>query len=160
LANLKLRQTNEDNRLKEACSDRGRRLRERIESGIQYEEEKVRAKLEAERKARQEEEKRRQEAEKRRQEEEKAKRQAEEEAARRAREENVRAKEDAKRQAQEEESRRRLASSEGEAKERMRLGFTSVNEDWWFARETLLVWLFIYFCSSKSPSNFLWTVRD
>lgn len=113
---------------------------EKIEGAIKFEEEKVRVKLEKERKLREEEELKRKE----------------EELKRRIAEERRKAEEERKRKEEEEEQRRRAAEEEEkkkaeevekkkseqlakEAEERKALGMTTAEEDWVNARTTLKV---------------------
>ncbi|KAG1894342.1 uncharacterized protein F5891DRAFT_1062975 [Suillus fuscotomentosus] len=82
LAALQVRQQTEVNKLVSSWQEQDKTFRNRIEGVIRVEEEKLRAKLEAERKAREEAERKRKEEEEKRKVEEQAKRKEEEQAQR------------------------------------------------------------------------------
>ncbi|KAF9527169.1 GLE1-like protein-domain-containing protein [Crepidotus variabilis] len=136
------RQQLEDTRLKEAWKARERDLWHRIESVIQFEQDKVDKKLNEERKRKEEEEAKRKEeelkrrlAEEKRLKEETEKKRVEDERKRQLEEEARKEKEEADRiKKMEEEEKRRLGEEEGLRK---MLAFNSSDEDWRVARENL-----------------------
>ncbi|KAF6760541.1 GLE1-like protein-domain-containing protein [Ephemerocybe angulata] len=139
LSRFRLAQEKEEAALRQKWKEREAKLWERIEGVIRIEEDKVRAKLEAERQkrekeeaAKKEEEMRRQLLEQKRRKEEEAKQKAEEE--RKREEEEKREKE---RVALEEE-RVRKEKEAGDREAREKLGYTTASEDWAQARESLL----------------------
>jgi nucleoporin GLE1 len=130
--------------MKEQWKAQDQRLWERIESVIKLEEDKVKAKLEEERRVREEEEKKRKAEElmrrlaeeKKKQEEEDRKRKEEDE--RRAKDEQKKKEEEEEKRAAEEEkakSERFKAEEEG----RKQIGLTTADEDWRNARGDLAV---------------------
>ncbi|KAG2082364.1 GLE1-like protein-domain-containing protein [Suillus cothurnatus] len=131
LAALQVRQQSEVNKLVSSWQEQDKTFRGRIEGVIRVEEEKLRAKLEAERKAREEAEKKRKEEEERRKAEEEAKRK-EEEQAQRQREVEAAAKHQ-----EEEKDRLRREKLDAEEQGRAQLGMSLAEEDWVHARETL-----------------------
>lgn len=140
LSSLKLKHEREEADLVARWKERSKKMWEKIEGAIKFEEEKVRVKLEKERKLKEEEEKKRKAEElKRRIAEEKRK--AEEERKRKEEEEEQ------KRQAAEEEERKKAEEVERkkaeqlakEAEERKALGMATAEEDWIGARSTLKV---------------------
>ena len=140
LASLDLRRKTEEARLYDAWKERDRKLWERIEGVIKVEEDKVKARLEAERKVREEAERKRREDEERRRLEEEKKR--EEEERKRKEEEDRKLEEEieqAMRQADEFEAEQRREQLEEEEQGRNALGLTTADEDWKWARKTLLV---------------------
>jgi nucleoporin GLE1 len=133
LAALQVRQQSEVNKLVSSWQEQDKTFRGRIEGVIRVEEEKLRAKLEAERKAREEAEKKRKEEEERRKAEEEVKRK-EEEQAQRQREVEAAAKHQ-----EEEKDRLRREKLDAEEQGRAQLGMSLAEEDWVHARETLKV---------------------
>lgn len=140
LSSLKLKHEREEADLVARWKERSKKMWEKIEGAIKFEEEKVRVKLEKERKLKEEEEKKRKAEElKRRIAEEKRK--AEEERKRKEEEEEQ------KRQAAEEEERKKAEEVERkkaeqlakESEERKALGMATAEEDWIGARSTLKV---------------------
>ncbi|KAG1856347.1 GLE1-like protein-domain-containing protein [Suillus subalutaceus] len=131
LATLQVRQQVEVNKLVSSWQEQDKTFRGRIEGVIRVEEEKLRAKLEAERKAREEAEKKRKEEEERRKVEEEVKRK-EEEQAQRQRETEAAAKHQ-----EEEKERLRRDKLDAEEQGRAQLGMSLAEEDWVHARETL-----------------------
>lgn len=131
LAALQVRQQSEVNKLVSSWQEQDKTFRGRIEGVIRVEEEKLRAKLEAERKAREEAEKKRKEEEERRKAEEEVKRK-EEEQAQRQREVEAAAKHQ-----EEEKDRLRREKLDAEEQGRAQLGMSLAEEDWVHARETL-----------------------
>lgn len=129
LASFRLVQQTEEQKLRAQWQVRERVLWERIEGIIKIEEDKVKAKLEAERKKREEEERRRMEAEEKRRQEEERKRQEAEERRREAEQ----------RQMEEQERNRVAAQLAAEEKERKSLGVTTAEQDWVRARTILQV---------------------
>ena len=163
LAALEVKRKEGDAKLQEVWKDRHKKFWDRIESAIKTEEENIKRKIEAERRAREEEERRRQEEEKRKQEEERKRKEdeerkrVEEELRRRLQEEKRQQEEEAKRQAKEEEERKKSEEEETkkrteeearikkerfqtEEQSRVSLGLTTADEDWTHSRQTLLVW--------------------
>lgn len=126
LAALKIRQQADVSTLVSSWQGQDKKFRDRIEGVIRLEEEKLRVKLEAERKAREEAERKRREEEERRKAEEEKKR-LEEEAEAAAKREN------------EERERLRREKLDAEEQGRMQLGMSMAEEDWVHARETLKV---------------------
>ena len=112
----------------------------RVENGIKWEESRVQAEIEVERKKREEvEKKQREEEAKQRLAEEKRKaeadkKQQEEEATRKEKE-----REEQQRIQEEEAVKARKAAEQAEAEERKALGLTTADEDWRSARTTLKV---------------------
>ncbi|KAG1786952.1 GLE1-like protein-domain-containing protein [Suillus plorans] len=131
LAALQVRQQTEVNKLVSSWQEQDKTFRNRIEGVIRVEEEKLRAKLEAERKAREEAERKRKEEEEKRKVEEQAKRKEEEQAQRQREAEAA-----AKHQEQEKERLRR-EKLDAEEQGRAQLGMSLAEEDWVHARETL-----------------------
>ncbi|KAG1726623.1 GLE1-like protein-domain-containing protein [Suillus paluster] len=131
LAALQVRQQADVNTLVNSWKEQDKKFRDRIEGVIRVEEERLRARLEAERRAREEVERKRKEEEERRKVEEETKR-LEEERAQRQRE----AEAAAKRQ-EEEKERLRREKLDAEEQGRAQLGMSLAEEDWVYARETL-----------------------
>lgn len=133
LAAMDLQKKREEDNLRAQWKERDRQLWVRIDAVIKVEEDRLRAKQEAERKKREEEERVKREAEeKKRQEEEK--KQSEIEEKRKQKE-----KEDEEKRKQLEDERQQEERDRAESLERNVLGFTSAMEDWKRARETLKV---------------------
>lgn len=131
LAALQMRQQADVNKLINSWQEQDKTFRGRIESVIRVEEEKLRAKIEAERKAREEAERKQKEEEERRKVEEEVKRKEEEQAQRKREEEAA-----AKRQ-EDEKERLRREKLDADEQGRAQLGMTLAEEDWVHARETL-----------------------
>lgn len=144
LRDLQLHQQSEERRLKEVWDTRAKQQWQRIEGVIKQEEDKLKAKLEAERKVREEEEKRQREAELKRRLLEEKKRQ-EEEAKKREEEETRRKQEEERKQREEEEQRLQKEQQEkdertkAERDQRQALGVSTALEDWRQARQALHV---------------------
>ncbi|KAF4566383.1 hypothetical protein EYR36_011809 [Pleurotus pulmonarius] len=142
LRDLQLHQQSEERRLKEVWDHRAKQQWQRIEGVIKQEEDKLKAKLEAQRKVREEEEKRQREAELKRRLLEEKKRQ-EEEAKKREEEESRRKQEETRRQRQEEDQRllkeqqEKAARTKAEQDQRQALGVSTALEDWREARRAL-----------------------
>ncbi|KAJ7643796.1 GLE1-like protein-domain-containing protein [Roridomyces roridus] len=143
LDSMKLQQQKEEDRLRQGWQERDRLLWKRIDSVIQLEEDKVRARLEAERKIREQEERKRQEEDMRKRLLEE-KRLKEEEEKQKAVEEEKKQKLEEKKQ-KEEQERQRLqhekdvaARIEAEGEYRKAAGLSSPREDWVYARSTLM----------------------
>ncbi|TEB30878.1 hypothetical protein FA13DRAFT_1733293 [Coprinellus micaceus] len=109
LSTFRLQQEREEADLREKLKVREKELWARIEAVIQIEEDKVKARLEEERKRMEEEEKKK-------------------------REEELKRKEEAER----EEERLRKEKEEADAETRKKLGYQTPSEDWTLARESLL----------------------
>ncbi|KAI0071307.1 hypothetical protein K474DRAFT_1669133 [Panus rudis PR-1116 ss-1] len=138
LASFKLAQQTEEQQLRAQWQERDRQLWDRIEKVIKFEQDKLNARLEAERKQREEEERKRKNEElKRRLEEEKRKQEAE----RLRKEEEERQKElqrqDEERKEREAAARQREERLKAEESERKKLGLTTAEDDWKRARTTL-----------------------
>ncbi|KAG2072109.1 hypothetical protein BDR04DRAFT_1134738 [Suillus decipiens] len=131
LAALQMRQQADVNKLISSWQEQDKTFRGRIESVIRVEEEKLRAKIEAERKAREEAERKQKEEEERRKVEEEVKRKEEEQAQRK------REAEAAAKHQEEEKDRLRREKLDAEEQGRAQLGMTLAEEDWVHARETL-----------------------
>lgn len=131
LAALQVRQQADVNKLVSSWQEQDKTFRGRIEGVIRVEEEKLRAKLEAERKAREEAERKRKEEEEKRKLEEEVKRKEEEQAQKQREAEAA-----AKRQ-EEEKERLRREKLDADEQGRAQLGMTLAEEDWVHARETL-----------------------
>ncbi|CAK5283953.1 unnamed protein product [Mycena citricolor] len=135
LESLKFQAQKEDDRLRQAWKERDKMLWARIDSVIAMEENKVRTRLDAERKAKEELDRKKQEeemrmreaAEKQRKETEERKKQAEDEEKKRKDEEQVRAREETER-------RTRLSA---ESSSRQALGLTDAESEWKQARAVL-----------------------
>ncbi|KAJ7213889.1 GLE1-like protein-domain-containing protein, partial [Mycena pura] len=144
LGSLKLKQQTEDEKLRQAWQERDKLLWQRIDSGIKLEEDKVRARLEAERKVREAEERKRQEEqtqkrqlEEKQRKEEEERRKAAEEAERRQKEEEKKIQDEDKLRVQEEKDK--ATRLEAEAGRRQAAGLTTPTEDWRNARSILTV---------------------
>ncbi|KAF8662050.1 hypothetical protein AX16_001235 [Volvariella volvacea WC 439] len=136
LSNLRLQQEREEKRLRDEWQARDKRLWANVESVIKTEEDKVKAKLEAEKRVKEEaERKKREEEAKKRAEEEKAKA----ELARRLKEE-----EEAKRKKEEEEKKRleeeraRTEKENADVEQRRVLGLSTATQEWKEARSALV----------------------
>lgn len=140
MSQFRLQQEREEADLREKWKVREKRLWERIEAVIQIEEDKVKARLEEERKRREEEEKKKREEELRRKLLEE-KRKAEEEKLKAEEEERKKAEEERKKReaAEQEEERLRQEKEAADAETRNKLGYQTASEDWAHARESLLV---------------------
>ncbi|EPQ51338.1 hypothetical protein GLOTRDRAFT_141097 [Gloeophyllum trabeum ATCC 11539] len=142
IAKLQMEQQSEEEKLREAWKARDKRLWERIEAVIKAEEDKVKAKLEADRKAKEEaEKKKREEEERRRQEEERKRKEAEEARLKKEREETEareqQAKEEEQKRKEEEMTKAQAEKLKQEEKEREALGMTTAEDDWRRARDSL-----------------------
>ncbi|KZT25957.1 hypothetical protein NEOLEDRAFT_1133025 [Neolentinus lepideus HHB14362 ss-1] len=142
LAGLRLRQKTEEEKLREDWKVRDKQLWDKIEAVIKAEENKVKAKLDAELRAKEEEEKKRKEEEERKkQEEERKLKEAEEARLKKEREE-----EEARQQKEREEEQRRKEDElqkaqterlKQEEQERKAIGMTTAEDDWRSARDSL-----------------------
>ncbi|KAJ7022753.1 GLE1-like protein-domain-containing protein [Mycena alexandri] len=141
---LKIQQQKEEDKLRQDWKERDTLLWQRIDSVIQLEEDKVRARLEAERKVREQEERKRQEEEMQKRQLEEKKRK-EEEDKRKALEDAERERIELEKQNEEAEKQRiqhekdqadRLAT---EGEHRKAAGLTTPAEDWQNARSILTV---------------------
>ncbi|EDR10205.1 uncharacterized protein LACBIDRAFT_318370 [Laccaria bicolor S238N-H82] len=140
---LRLQQQAAETKLREDMKARDKLLWQRVESVIKMEEDKVKARLEKEKKAREEEERLAKEAElKRRLEEEKKK--EEEERKRKEAEEAQRLVDDKKKKEEEEERARITEEKEkterlkAEQEQRNAMGMTTAEHDWNKARDNLV----------------------
>ncbi|KAG0702653.1 GLE1-like protein-domain-containing protein [Suillus ampliporus] len=131
LAAMQVRQQTDVNTLISSWKEQDKKYRDRIEGVIRVEEDRLRARLEAERRAREEAERKRKEEEERRKVEEEMKR-LEEEKAQRQREADAAAK-----LQEEEKERLRREKLDAEEQGRAQLGMSLAEEDWVHARETL-----------------------
>lgn len=137
---IEIKKDTDDKRIREAWSERNRRLWQRIEGAIKAEEEKERARLEAERRVREEEEKkRRAEEEKKRQEEEKKRREEEERRKKEVEEKLKKEMEEAERREQQERDRVKKEQEKGASKMRGQLGMENAEELWKSGLRTLRV---------------------
>lgn len=145
LGAMRMYQQREEDRLRNEWRVRDRQLWERIESVIKLEEDKVRTRVEAER--REQERKQKEEELRRRlqQEQEERRRQEQEDTQRRQDEEKRRKEQEEQQRAEEERSKK----AEGEQKKVM--GLSSVDEDWRQARINLTVNIPLFF---TSPTDF------
>ncbi|KAL0958982.1 hypothetical protein HGRIS_014297 [Hohenbuehelia grisea] len=143
LSELSMHQAAQEARLRRAWqADDGQRI-ERIERVIKWEEDKLKAKLDEERRVREEAERLRREqaerearvAEERRQAEEKKKKEEEEKRKAEQEAERKQKEEDARRQAEEAARKDMLEKEKGQ---RDALGMGTVDDDWQLARDTLL----------------------
>ncbi|KAJ6611409.1 GLE1-like protein-domain-containing protein [Mycena sp. CBHHK59/15] len=137
LNTLKLQQQKEEDKLRQGWQARDKLLWQRIDSVIHLEEEKVRARLEAEKKAREQEERKRQEEEMQKRQQEEKRRQAEEEK-RKAAEEAERLREEEERQRTQDE-KDRAGRLKAEVEHRKAAGLTTAEEDWRNARSILMI---------------------
>ena len=134
--------------MRQKWREEDRTRKERIEVVIKVEEDKIRVRMEMERKRREEEERRRREEEERRKIEE-AQRRKLEEAKRKAEEEEERRESE-----RQEIEKRRREKEEAEAEGRKAIGMVSAGEDWKYAREMLKVHrLFLSETSTNSHQN-------
>lgn len=130
---LDAKKRSDEQKFKAHCQERDKRQWNRIESVIKFEEDKVKAKLEAERKAKEEEERRKQaEEEQKRLEAEKQKL---EELQKRLQKE----KEEQEQRQRDQEQKEALEKEKSEASGRSELGFSTASEDWTQARNVLKV---------------------
>lgn len=144
LKSLRLKQQQEEVKLKQEFDLREKQLRTRIEDVITLEQNKVNAKLAAERKVKEEaemkkklvEDKQRAEIEKKNKEAAERTKKADEE---KARVEAARAKVEADKKATEAEAKAKQEASKAEESQRKSLGVSSAEDDWKNARRTLLV---------------------
>lgn len=144
LESLRMQQKVEEDKLRENWKLRDMKIWERIEGVIKFEEDKVRALLEAERKAKEAAEQKQKEEElQRRLLEEKQK--EEEEEKRKEQEEESRLEAETKMRELEEEQLRleqemiKLERLESEREQRQKLGLTTADDDWYLARSYLAV---------------------
>ena len=135
---------NDESVLRERWKVRDQQLWERIELVIRLEEDKVKTKLEKERKAQEEEEKEREKEEELRRVAEEKKKQEEEE--RRRKEEDERREKEEQKQKEEEEEKRTAEEERAKAEKlkadaegRQQIGLTTADEDWRLARSNLSV---------------------
>lgn len=112
LAAMDVQRQQQEHKLKEAWRERDRKLWERIESVIKVEEDKVRARVEAERQAREEQERMRRAEEERMKLEEEKKRRADEERQRKVLEERLQKEKEAMARAEREEAERQKSEQE------------------------------------------------
>jgi len=133
LEGIHINQRNEEERMRQRWGREDRARKERIETVIRAEEEKIRARLEAEQRRREEEERRWREDEERTR--------MEEEQRRKLENAKMKAKEEEERQEREqlEIEKRRREKEEVDAEGRRSMGMVSAQEDWKYARETLKV---------------------
>ncbi|KAI6008622.1 GLE1-like protein-domain-containing protein [Pisolithus marmoratus] len=131
LETLRIKERDEEVRLRQKWNDEDRARRDRVEAVIRTEEARARAEAEAERRKREEAERRR------REEEEKKRREVEEQRV--ADEERRRAEEEKERRERElQEAEKRRKEKEAEETESKKLsGMVAAGEDWKYARETL-----------------------
>lgn len=133
LERIHIKQRDEEERMRQRWGKEDRARKERIETVIRAEEEKMRARIEAERRRREEEERRRREVEDRLK--------MEEEQRRKLEKAKMKAKEEEERQEREREEieNRRREKEDADAEGRRSMGMVSAQEDWKYARETLKV---------------------
>lgn len=137
---IEIKKDTDDKRIRDAWSERNRRLWQRIEGAIKAEEEKERARLEAERRVREEEEKkRRAEEEKKRQEEEKKRKEEEERRKKEVEERLKKEMEEAERREQQERDQVKKEQEKGAAKMRGTLGMENAEDLWKAGLRTLRV---------------------
>jgi nucleoporin GLE1 len=133
LEGLRLKQQEDEKRLRKEWKDRDRKLWERIEGVISFEEEKVRKRMEQEQRLKEDAERKRKEEEERRKEEQRRK------------EEEQRLKkelQEAKRKKEEQEAAEQKVIEEREKQvqeQREKLAMTTVGQDWQQARKDLKV---------------------
>lgn len=133
LAALGLQRQKEEQEMKAKWQASDAKMWHRIDTLIEYEEKKKKAKLEEERKQKEEEERKQQEAlEKRRKEEEKKQKEEEEKRLAKEREEEEKRKRD-------EAEKQRVEREQAEANERRTIGMSTAMDDWKYARTTLKV---------------------
>lgn len=132
-----LQQKHED-QLRELWRQRDKEMLDRVEKAIRLEEDKVRARLEAERKAREEQERKRREAEERARLERERKQQEEERQRREEEEKRQQAQREAQQKQQEEEMAKQKEQQEQvEAQARQQSGMSTARDDWIKARDLL-----------------------
>ncbi|OCH90207.1 hypothetical protein OBBRIDRAFT_619396 [Obba rivulosa] len=131
LAALNMRRQREERQLKREWAERNRKMWQQVDASIKLEEDKVKTRLEAERKHREEEERKRRQEEQKRRAEEQRKRQEEE----KQRAEELALKQEEERLLQEQMERGIKAKEEKEARDAV--GFTTAYFDWEVARNTL-----------------------
>ena len=141
----------EEERMREDFKLREKRIWDQIENVIKLEEDKIKARLEAEKRAQEEAERKRKEEERKLKEEEdrkraeEDKRKAEEEKKRKEEEEAKRKEEEQKKKKQEEEQellereKLRVQREESEKEQRKGLGMSTTTDDWSSARTFLKV---------------------
>ncbi|THU83116.1 hypothetical protein K435DRAFT_766084 [Dendrothele bispora CBS 962.96] len=135
LEKLRLNQQEAERVLREKWQQREKMLWDRIEKGIKLDEDKVKAKVEEERRIREEEERKRKEAEEKRLAEEKKKKEEEERKRREEEEERKRIQEE--KETREREAREKAERLQAEAKNRKEAGLTTADEDWVEVRKNL-----------------------
>ncbi|KAI0826637.1 GLE1-like protein-domain-containing protein [Trametes gibbosa] len=131
LSEMNLKKRQDEEQLRSQWKERDRRLWERIDAVIKLEEEKMRVKLEGERRKREEEERIRRVIEEKKRQEDERKRHEEEEKSKK------REQEDEERRQVVEAERARAERERTEEQERKALGLTTAFEDWKRARDTL-----------------------
>ncbi|KAG5651073.1 hypothetical protein H0H81_009986 [Sphagnurus paluster] len=132
LEDLRVKQNAEEEKLRIHMKERQNRIWQSIEGVIKVEEEKVKARLEAERRQREEEErKRKEEEEKRKQDEERQK------ALEEKRKEEERVKEEAAKKAKDEKDQKDKAEAEA-SEARNDFGMTKAEDDWKAAHDHLM----------------------
>ncbi|KAI0336994.1 hypothetical protein BDW22DRAFT_1340666 [Trametopsis cervina] len=138
LAHFRGLQQQQEQKLRAAWSERNGQIWKRVEGVIKLEEDKVRAKLEAERRKREEEERRQQEAEQRARQEQELKLQ-EELRQRKAQQEREqqKAKEEEEQQRKKEESAQKVVQDQALDATLKNLGVSTAAEDWKRGRELL-----------------------
>ncbi|THG95195.1 hypothetical protein EW026_g6411 [Hermanssonia centrifuga] len=128
----------EEAKMREGWKERDRQLWERVERVIKMEEDKVKVKLEAERRRQQEEERRRKEVEERLKQEEERKQQALEKKRKEEEEKRqMEAREEEVKRQQLELEKQRVEQEQAEQEERKAIGLTTAAEDWRRGREML-----------------------
>lgn len=128
---IEIKKETDDKRIRDAWSERNRRLWQRIEGAIKVEEDKLRARLETERKVREKEEKKRLAEEEKRKQEEEKRRKEEEDRRKKVVEERLRKEmEEAERREQEERDRQKKEQEKGAAKMRTSLGMENAEDLW------------------------------
>lgn len=140
LTHLRGKQQQLETQLRASWNERNGQLWQRIENVIKLEENKVKAKVEAERRRREEEDRSRREAEEMaRQEEERQREEAVKVQRQREEKEQREAKEEEERRHQTESEALRASQSQAQEEERKAIGLTTAAEDWQKGRELLKV---------------------
>lgn len=156
LNQLRLKQQEDERKLRDDWDLRQKKLWARIETVIRQEEEKAAKRLAEEQRKREEEQRKREEEERKRKEEElkkrlaEEKRREEEERKRKEEEEEKRLEEEKKRKEEEEErlreeeERQKRERLEAEKQQREKVGLSTPEDDWRTARNNLKVQLFSF----------------
>jgi nucleoporin GLE1 len=153
----------QEQKLKTHWQERDKRQQQRIESVIKFEEDKRKAILEAERKAKEEEERRKRAEEEAKRLEEEARRLEEERKKKEElRQRLIKEKEEQEQQQRERAERETSEKEKSESSGRNTIGLTLTLEDWSQARDTLKVRkvLMLWYPTNRSTATEIWSFED